>query len=127
MRNRLQNIVLHVADLGYVAYIALAVFSLIVIVGEFVRPGIAVNYLSPQRLLAVGILAGALSVLVPEKKRSAFSRVGYWCVAIAMTVLVYFGTQQYFSGLPDEALRLALLSGVTVFSAFLLFDLSPST
>ena len=107
----------YVADVGGVAYMAIAAFVLAVIALEFASPGAAVSAVSPQALVASAVIAGAVALLDVSVTRPPHRMA--WAVATVLAAgVAFWASWYYFSSVPEVRARLA---AAIAFAVALLF------
>lgn len=103
------------ADAGTVALACIGIFSCVVAVLEFFRPGIAASAIAPQAVAVVAVIALGLSLLNPEPaKRSLLTKAGYFLAEVAVTGFAFWAAWYYFSSVPEIRTWLTWGIGLTV-------------
>ena len=86
----------YLADIGRVAFFSFATILAASALLEWFAPGVAGNYVSPQKLVACLAIAGALSLLAPQDGLSApKSRLAYAAMAALDVVFVFIIAWKY--------------------------------
>ena len=104
----------YVADTGAVAYVAIALFALVVAIAEFTSPGLVSGVVAPQAIIACLAVAGALSLVAPSEGRSKASKVTFALFGIAAAAFAFWSAWYYFSPVPDLRGRLAVFAAMVV-------------
>lgn len=90
----------YAADIGRVAYLSLSAVIAATLVLERIAPGVAGNVVSPQKLVAAAILAGALALLAPSPTPAAWRTALYAASAVVLTLFVFSAGLAYFESMP---------------------------
>lgn len=103
------------ADFGTVLLSCIGVFSSVVAVLEFFRPGIVASAVAPQAVAVFAALALGLALLNDESpKRSLLAKAGYFLAELAVTGFAFWGAWYYFSSVPEVRSWLMWGIGLTV-------------
>ena len=91
----------YVSDIGRVAYLSLCVLTAATLALELLAPGVAANVVSPQRLVAAALLAGACALFAPHEARPAPWKAALYGSTAAFALLAaFFIGLSYFSSVP---------------------------
>jgi hypothetical protein len=109
----------YLADLGTVGFVATASVAVIGAAAELVSPGLVFNLVSPQGLVAVLIVTGALSLLSEKAERGIRARLVYAAVALVVTGAVSYVAWRYFSVMPDDRAVMTISAGGSTILVFM--------
>lgn len=112
----------YAADIGRVAYLSLCALIVTALVLERVAPGVAGNVVSPQRLIAAAVIAGALALLAPADTRPAAWKIAVHAAsAIVAATFVFSAAWVHFAPMPEAQLPAAFAAAFCAALPFLAY------